>query len=160
MKMKVTEISEAQMENLRKYTAILMSEGMGDITGEIVPSIARLVSVADEHNGWDSSGIANIEYMCDGYITQKKLRVSIIISRVLDFKSKYINPVPRDLEAEYLQFLKDLELEVIRCENKLLEIETPELSDTFKYKNKTFIGKIRANNKRTIKYIKKLTKNK
>jgi hypothetical protein len=140
------QITESQLSTLRKYSSILLSEGMGD--NDFTARIAKIISVSDKNNGVDSSGTIHLEIMSAGHTEQKELRVNSFLFDINEFKLEN-----RDLDAEYNQFLLDLDVEISRCENNLVELETPETSRYYKNKNKTFIAKIKRNNKRVIKFI-------
>jgi len=143
------QITESQLSTLKKFSSILCSEGMGD--NGYNARIAKVISVSDKNNGWDASGTIHLEFMCNGHIEQKDYRASTILGKIHRFK--YEN---RDLDIEYNQFLLDLGVEISRCENNLVELETPETSRYYKNKNKTFIARSKRDNKRVIKFIKNL----
>ena len=137
-------ITEAQLENFKKYTSVLYSEGSKVVT---------LSSVSDKDNGWDGSGTAHVEIIWDGNIEQEEWRVSTILGDVHRFKYE-----GKDLDTEYNEFLLFLDSKVSEAENNLVELETPENSRYYKNKNKTFIATIKRKNRKQIKYIKALLK--
>jgi len=145
------QITESQLAKLKKYSLILLSGGMGD--NEYTARVPKFISLSDKNNGWDSSGTMHMEFMSDGYVEQKDYRVSTFLFDIQQFKSSN-----RDLDAEYNQFLLNLDIEISRCENNLVELETPETSRYYKNKTKTFIARSKRDNKRVIKYIKNLEK--
>ena len=145
------EITETQLATLKKYIPVLFSQGMGD--NDYTASITTLLNVSDKHNGWDRTGTATLEIMSDGNVTQVEKRIGSIIFDIQSFKFNN-----RDLDAEYNQFLLNLDIEISRCENNLLELETPKSFKSYAYKNKTFIATLKRDNKRIIKYIKNLKK--
>ncbi len=145
------EITETQLATLKKYISVLFSQGMGD--NNYTPSITTLLNVSDKDNGWDRTGTATIEIMSDSYVTQAEYRIGKILFEIESFKFNN-----RDLDAEYNQFLLNLDIEISRCENNLLELETPKDFKRYANKNKTFIARLKRENKRIIKYIKTLKK--
>ena len=146
-----SQITERQLSNLKKYINILFSRGMGN--NDYTASITTLLNVSDKNNGWDKSGIATLETMCEGNITRGELNISSILFKIQSFKFN-----KRNLEAEYNQFLLNLDIEISKCENNLLELETPKSFKRYAYKNKAFIDTLKRDNKRIIKYIKNLKK--
>ena len=136
------QITEAQLSKLKKYSTILLSKGMG--RNDYSAEIATVVSVSDK---------VNVEIMWDGNVEQQKYNVGSILFDIKQFE--FDN---RDLDAEYNQFLLNLDIEVSRCENNLIELQTPETSRYYKNKNKTFIASAKRKNRKVIKYIKNLTK--
>lgn len=145
----VHQITEPQFALLKKYTSMLFSRGMGD--NDFTANTAKLVSLSEKENGWDSTGTAHMEFMYLGNIEQEEFSVSTLFSKIEEFKYKN-----GDFDAEYNQFLLDLDVEISRCQNVLAKLETPETSEHYKYKNKSFIAGRKVSNKRTIKYINKL----
>ena len=140
------QITESQLSKLKKYTSLLLSEGLGG--NGFTPSIKRLVSVSDKNNGWDKSGTLIIECIRDGYITQEEYRASTVISKVVQFK--FDN---RDLNTEYDDFLLKLDIELSESENELFKLENPKTFKCYSNKNKTFIARSKRDIKRHIKYI-------
>tara|TARA_R110001632_G_C11048780_1_gene384311 strand:+ start:85 stop:498 length:414 start_codon:yes stop_codon:yes gene_type:complete len=136
------QITEAQLSKLKKYSTVLLSRGMG--RNDSYAEIATVVSVSDK---------VNVEVMWNGNIEQQEYNVNSLLFKIKQFK--FDN---RDLDAEYNQFLLNLDIEVSRCENNLVELQTPETSRYYKNKNKTYIASIKRKNRKIIKYIKNLTK--
>lgn len=143
------QITEAQLSKFKKYSSVLLSQCMGN--NEFSARVLTLVSVSDKNNGWDTSGTAHVEIMWDGNIEQHEYSVSSILGDIKEFQFEN-----RDLDAEYNQFLLNLDIEISRCENNLVELQTPETSRYYKNKNKTFIAKSKRTNRKIIKYIKNL----
>mgnify|MGYP003647631613 CR=1 FL=1 len=138
------KITENQLSNLKKYTSVLLSDSSKVVT---------LLSVSGKNNGWDTSGTANIEIMWSGNIEQDEYSISSILGSVKDFKFNN-----RDLDVEYNQFLLNLQIEVSRCNQDLVNLKTPNLFKCYATKTKSFIATCKRDNKRTIKYIKNLLK--
>ena len=136
------QITEAQLSKLKKYSTVLLSKGMGN--NDYSAEIATVVSVSDK---------VNVEVMWDGNIEQHEYNIGSILFDIKQFE--FDN---RDLDAEYNQFLLNLDIEVSRCESNLIELQTPETSRYYKNKNKTFIASAKRKNRKVIKYIKNLTK--
>ena len=134
------QITEAQLSKLKKYSTVLLSKGMGE--NDFSAEIATVVSISDK---------VNVEIMWDGNIEQHKYNLDSLL-----FKIKQFEFDNRDLDAEYNQFLLNLDIEVSRCENNLVELQTPETSRYYKNKNKTFIASTKRKNRKIIKYIKNL----
>jgi hypothetical protein len=136
------QITEAQLSKLKKYSTVLLSRGMGN--NDYSAEIATVVSVSDK---------VNVEIMWDGNVEQQKHNIGSILFDIKQFE--FDN---RDLDAEYNQFLLNLDIEVSICESNLIELQTPETSRHYKNKNKTFIASAKRKNRKVIKYIKNLTK--
>lgn len=142
-------ITDAQLSIFKKYIAVLLSEGMGD--NDYTARIATLISISDKNNGWNNSGTAHIEFISDGYVQEEEFMISGLLFDIKQFKNQN-----RDLDSEYNDFLLNLDIEILRCENDLVKLQTPEDYREYKNKTKSFVNKLKINRRRTIKYIKTL----
>ena len=77
------QITESQLSTLKKYSSILLSEGMGD--NDFTARIAKVISVSDKNNGVDSSGTIHLEIMSDGHTEQVDCRVNSLLFTIKEF---------------------------------------------------------------------------